>query len=125
MSAMCERASKALTLGSIEWDPMYDLMLVKQDEVVAVLSPVRNTLDSLLLANSLVNEAAVYKFNISVGATSALPSDIQDDLWLNHEPVSLMIDLNNPEQSTEQLETEVGAVGNCAKGVTPQHLSKV
>ena len=36
-----------------------------------------------------------------------------------------MIDLNNIEQSIEQLEEEIGAVGTCAKGITPQHLSKV
>lgn len=36
-----------------------------------------------------------------------------------------MIDLNNIEQSLESLEAEIGAVGSCAKGVTPQYLSKV
>ena len=59
------------------------------------------------------------------GVTSALPPDIPNDLWCDDEPISLMIDLNNIEQLIEILEAEVGAVGSRAKGVTPQHLSKV
>ena len=94
-------------------------------QLYAHFSFVSNILDPLSFANTLVNDAAVSKFKMSVGTTSALLPDISDDLWCGNEPISLMIDLNNIEQSIELLEADVSAVGSCAKGVTPQHLSEV
>ena len=62
-----------------------------------MLSFVSNTLYPLLFANTLVNDAAVSKFKMSMGATNALPPDISDDLWCEDEPMSLMVNLNNIE----------------------------
>ena len=65
---------------------MYDIMPVKQDEISTGLSSVNNTLDPLLFANALVNDTNVSKFNMAVGATSALALDVPDDLWCEDEP---------------------------------------
>ena len=124
-SLVNEVASEAVTLGGMDWDPVYDPMLVQWDKISTVLSSVSNPLDSLLFANALVNDATVSKFKMSMGATSALPPDISDDLWCEDEPMSLMINLNNIKQSIELFEAEVGAIGRCAKGVTAEYLSKV
>ena len=42
-----EVADEAVTLRGIDWDPVYDPMPVKQDEISAVHFSVSNTLDPL------------------------------------------------------------------------------
>ena len=84
-SMMNELAGEAVMLGSIDWDLVYYLMAVKEGRISGVLSSVRNTLNPLWFTNALVNDAAVSKFSISVGATSALPPYISYDLWCEDE----------------------------------------
>ena len=77
-------------------------------------------------ANAVSNEAATSKFKVSVGSTSALPPEEEDDLWSDlEEPISMMVDLNDLEGSFESLEAKLSAVGKAAKGVSAEHLSKV
>lgn len=83
---MNELASEALTLGSIEENLVYDPMLNQQDGIYMVLQLVSNAFDSILFANNLVNDAVVSIFKMPIGATSAMPSDIPDDLWYEDEP---------------------------------------
>ena len=55
-----------------------------------------------------------------------IPPDEEDDLWSDSdEPISMMVDLNDLEGSVRILEAELSAVGQAAKGVTAEHLSKV
>ena len=84
-----------------------------------------NTLDVATFANAVTNAAAKSKFKVSVGATSIIPPDEEDDLWSNSEPISMMVDLNDLEASLASLEAQLSAVGKAAKGVSAEHLSKV
>ena len=72
-------------------------MPTRQDQVSATLSAMSTALDPFKFVNTLVNDVAVSKFKISVGATSTFPPDESDNLWINDEPISLMIDLDNIE----------------------------
>ena len=119
-------ASEALTLNKIDDDgEMYEPMPIEQDQVRAVLSSVSNTLDVATFANAVSNAAATSKFKVSVGSTSMIPPDEEDDLWSNSEPISMMVDLNDLEASLTSLEAQLSAVGKAAKGVSAEHLSKV
>lgn len=80
VSDMSELVSEALTLSSIDWNPVYDPMPIKQDEIFDVLLSVNNSLDPLSFSNSLVNDATVSRFKISIRATSALQPEVPDDL---------------------------------------------
>ena len=51
-----------------------------------------------------MNYAAISKFKMSMGTTSALPSDFSYDLWCEDKPISLMIDLSDLEKSIILLE---------------------
>ena len=111
-------ASEALTLNKIEdeGDNMYESMQIEQDQVRAILSSVSNTLDVTTFANAVSNKAATSKFKVSVGSTSMIPPDEEDDLWSDSdEPISMMVDLNDLEGSVETLEAELSAVGKAAK----------
>ena len=92
-------------------------MPAKQDEISALLTSVNNTLDPLSFANALVDDTVASKFKIFIGTTSVLPPDVPDDLWCKNEPISLMTNMDNIEQSIESLEVEAGDVGSRAKGV--------
>ena len=121
-------ASEALTLNKIEDDgdeTTYESMPIEQDQVRAILSSVSNTLDVATFANAVTNATAKSKFKVSVGATSIIPPDEEDDLWSNSEPISMMVDLNDLEASLASLEAQLSAVGKAAKGVSAEHLSKV
>lgn len=120
-----EVAANAIKLCSIDVEPMYAPMPACDDEVQHVLSAVSNTLDSTSFADALSNEAAVSKLKCSLGATSASPPDTVDDLWDETDPWHVTIDLNDLEGSLKMLQSEVGATAGRAKGVTPEHLSKI
>ena len=112
-----------MTLNKIEDDgdeTLYESIPIEQDQVQAVLSSVSNTLDVATFANAVLNAAATSKFKVSVGSTSMIPPDEEDDLWLDSdEPISMMVDLNDLEGSLELLEANLSAVGKAAKGVSP------
>ena len=121
-------ASEALTLNKIDDDgdeTLYEPMPIEQDQVQAVLPSVSNTLDIATFANAVSNAAATSKFKVSVGSTSVIPPDEDDDLWSDSEPISMMVDLNDLEASFDSLEARISAVGKAAKGVSAEHLSKV
>ena len=120
-------ASETLTLNKVDEDETkYEPMPIEQDQVRAILSSVSNTLDVATFANTVSNAAATSKFKVSVGSTSMIPPDEEDDLWSDSdEPISMMVDLNDLEGSVRILEAELSAVGQAAKGVTAEHLSKV
>ena len=62
---------------------------------------------------------------MSVGATSIIPPDEEDDLWIN-QPLHVDIDISNLEGMVEGLDSEVGATAKKkVKGVTPERLSKI
>lgn len=100
-------------------------MSSQQDQVSATLSVMSTALDPSMFANKLVNDVVVFNFKISVGSTSAIPPNKLDDLWVDNEPISLMIDLNNIKNSIASLKTEIGAVGKRLKGVSTDYLSKI
>ena len=58
-------------------------MSTQQDQVSATLSAMSTALDPLKFANKLVNDVAVSNFKISVVATSAIPTDESDNLWID------------------------------------------
>ena len=66
---MSEVANEALKLGRIKWDQVYEPMPVKQDKISDVLSSMSSTLDPLSFINAPVNDTAVSKFKMSMGAT--------------------------------------------------------
>ena len=66
-----------------------------------------------------------FPFKISVGATSVIPPTELDNLWIDEEPISMTIDLDNIDDSIASLEAKIGAVEKCPKGVSADHLSKI
>ena len=120
-----EIADAAIKPCSITEEPAYDQMPFGQDQVRAVLTSVSNTLDPIHFADALVNDAAASMMKMSIGSTTALPPEEPDDLW-GDEPWHVMVDLNDLEEGIDRLESEVSAsVGGRAKGVSPEHLSKI
>ena len=65
---------------------MYDPTPINQNGISAVLSFISNTIDPLLFAIALVNNATVSKYKMSVGASSALPPDISDTYGVKMQP---------------------------------------
>ena len=59
-------------------------------------------LDPILFAEAVHNEAAISKFKMLIGSTSALPPDEVDDLWCD-EPLSFQIYLNDLKSSLQDL----------------------
>ena len=63
---------------------------------------------------------------MSIGATSIIPPDEEDDLWSTGEPWHMQIDINNLENLVNNIESEISATARTkAKGVTPERLSKI
>ena len=118
-------SSNAVKLNSIETEYVYESTPHQQDQVSATLSAMSTALDPFMFANKLVNNVAASNFKISVGATSAIPPDEIDDLWIDDEPISLMIDLDNIEDSIASLEVKIGAVEKRPRGVSTDYLSKI
>ena len=100
-------------------------MPTQQDQVAGSLSSISAALDPFTFANGLVNDVAVSNFKISVGATSAIPPDEPDNLWIDEEPISMTIDSDNLDDSIASLEARIGAVVKHPKGVSADHLSKI
>ena len=77
----------AVKLNSIDKEYVYDSMPTQQDQVAASLSSISAALDPFTFANGLVNDVAVSNFKISVRATSAIPPDEPDNIWIDEEPI--------------------------------------
>ena len=93
------------------------------------IASVNAALDPILFADAVRNEAAISKFKMSIGATSALPSDDIDDLCCD-EPMYFEVDLNNLKYLLGDLENildhaSVGSVGVTSRGVSSEHLFKI
>ena len=117
-------AASALKPFGFEEREFYDPMPVGQDQVGTILSSVSNTLDPVYFADALVNNAAASHLKMSVGATSALPPDDDDNLWCD-EPCFITIDMNDLDGMEDDIEAQISATGGKAKGVSPEHLSKI
>ena len=61
---------------------------------------------------------------MSIRTTTAKPPDVEDDLW-GDEPWHVTVDLNDLEEAINIIEGKVGATVGKAKGVSPDHLSKI
>ena len=109
-----------------QWEPAYEPMPVGQDQVGTIISSVSNTLDPLSFYDALKLDVAKSELKMSIGATSILPPDEEDDLWATDEAWHVTVDINDLEQMAKDLESEIGATANRrAKGVTPEKLSKI
>ena len=82
---------------SLDWKPAYDPMPVAQDQVGIVLSLVSNTLDPHSFYDALVSNAAASNFKMSIGATSILPPEQDDDLWETGEPWHVTVNISDLE----------------------------
>jgi hypothetical protein len=115
----------AVKLNSIDRKHVYDSMPIQQDQVAGSLSSISAALDPFTFTKGVVNDVSVSNFKISVGATSAIPPDEPDNLWIDEEPISMTINLDNLDDSIASLESKIGAVGKHPKGVSANHLSKI
>ena len=68
-----------LTLEEMEERPDQNGLPQTQDEVLIKLSSVNSALDPVMFANADRNGAALSKFKMLIGATSAIPIDEKDD----------------------------------------------
>ena len=118
---MSEIASIATVPFNTQWEPAYDPMPVGQDQVGTIISSVSNTLDPCSFYDALKLDVAKSELKMSIGATSILPPDEEDDLWATDEAWHVTVDINNLEQMAKDLEGENGATASRrAKGVTPE-----
>ena len=86
----------------------------------------QQTLDSTSFYDALKLDVAKSELKMSIGATSILPPDEEDDLWATDEAWHVTVDINDLEQMAKDLEGEIGATASRrAKGVTPEKLSKI
>ena len=122
---MSEAAATAVKPFSSNWNPVFECMPVGQDQVSAIISSVSNTLDPQSFYDALETQTAVSKLKMSVGATSIIEPEEDDDLWTNEEPWSVTIDISSLEKMVDDLDKEVGATATRASGVTPERLSKI
>ena len=109
--------------------PEWHGLQASEYEVRNKLALVNAVLDPVLFAKAVHNEAAISKFKMSIGSTSALPPDEVDDLWYD-EPLTFQVDLNDLKSSLIDFEEQMGksnvaAVGTSSRGVSPEHLSKL
>ena len=126
-NAVCKTASvaeEALKPCSIKEERPYESLLVTDDKVGNALKSVSNTLDPMAFYDALVNDAAESMMKMSIGSTTAEPPDVEDDLW-GDEPWHVTVDLNDLEEAMNIIKGEVGATVGKAKGVLPDHLSKI
>ena len=79
----------------------------QQDQVAGSLSSISAAMDPFMFINGLVNDVAVSNFKISVGATSTIPPDQPDNLWIDEEPISMTIDLDNLDDYIATLEGRI------------------
>ena len=119
-----EVAEAALKPCSIQEELLFPSMPVTQDQVGNALKSVSNTLDPIAFADAVVNDAAESIMKMSIGSTTADPPDVEDNLW-GDKPWHVTVDLNDLEEAINIIEGEVGATVGRAKGVSPDHLSKI
>ena len=63
---------------------------------------------------------------MSVGATSIIPPDEEDNLWKTDQAWHVNVDISSLESLVKGLEYEIGATAKKkVKGVTPKRLSKI
>ena len=84
----------SLVYGDMKACPEWHGVATSQEEVKTKLVSVNAALDPILFADAVHNEAAISKFKMLIGTTSALPPDNIDDIWCN-ERMSSEADLNN------------------------------
>ena len=82
---MSEIASIATVPFNTQWEPAYDPMPAGQDQVSTIISSVSNTLDPCSFYDALKLDVAKSELKMSIGATSILPPDEEDDLWATDE----------------------------------------
>ena len=106
-TAEVQVASDVADSSLVYWDmkahPEWYGIPTSQDEVRTKLTSVNAALDPILFADAVHNEAAIFKFKMSIRSTSALPPDDTDDLRCD-EPVSFEVDLNNLKSLLSDLE---------------------
>jgi len=122
---MSEAAATAVKPFSLVWNPVFESMPVGQDQVSAIISSVSNSLEPQWFYGALETQTAVSKLKMSVGATSIIEPEEEDDLWTNEEPWNVMIDNSSLEKMVEGLDSDIAATATKAKGVTPERLSKI
>ena len=122
---MSEAATTAMKPFSFDSNPVYESMLVGQDQVRTIISSVSNTLDRQSFYNTLETQTAVSKFKMSIGAASVIEPKEIVDLWLNDDPWNVMIDISSLDQMVEDLDQEISFVATKAKGVTTERLSNI
>ena len=98
-----EVATAAVKPFSLDWNPVYESMPVRQDQVGTIISSVSKTLDPLSFYDALETNTAVSKLKMSVGATRIVPPDEQDDLWTSGELWHVTIDISSLETMVEEL----------------------
>ena len=121
-------ADSSLVYGDMKACPEWHGIPPSQDELLTKLASVNAALDPILSANAVQNEAAISKFQMSIGATSVFPADNINDLWCE-EPMYFEFDLNNLKSLLGDLDNPLdlasfGAVGGNSRGGSPEHLSK-
>ena len=79
--SMSEVAATAVKPFSSDWNPQYESMPIGQDQVSTILSSVSNTIDPQSFYDELETQTAISKMKMSIGATSIIPPDEEDDLW--------------------------------------------
>ena len=77
---MSEAAATAVKPFSSNWNPVFECMPVGQDQVSAIISSVSNTLDPQSFYDALETQTVVSKLKMSVGATSIIEPEGEDDL---------------------------------------------
>ena len=112
-------AAAAVKPFILDWNPVYESMLVGQDQVGTIISSVSNTLDPLSFYDALETNAAISKLKMSVGATSIILPEEADNLLTSGEPCHVAIDISSLETMVYDLESRVLAAVGRAKGVTP------
>ena len=82
-----------------------------------------------MFSDVINNEASLSKFKISIGVTSTIPPDEEDDLWCN-EAISFEVNLSDLETSLHELvnevEANIGVVGGkLNSSVKASYLSNI
>ena len=88
----------SVVYGDMKTRPEWHGIAASEDEVRTKLASVNAALDPILFTEAVHNEAAISKFEMSIGSSSALPPDVVDNLWCD-KPLSFHVDLNDLQSS--------------------------
>ena len=109
----------------------YNQVPGEENQVASAFMSISNTLDPISFAEAAVNKTATSKMKMSLGATSSESPQEVDNLWVE-DPWSVTVNLNDLEETMDVLMGELdnaakikAACKQRAKGVTPEHLSKI